>query len=60
VNPLLVHAGIVGPLLLYFATGGIRKRLERAGLAGADQLDRSAVVAHVQRVALRSLEGQAP
>ena len=30
VNPLLVHAGIVGPVLLFFASDGIRRRVERA------------------------------
>ena len=57
VNPLLVHAGIVGPLLLYFASTGIRQRLERGGVRGFG-LNRDEVVAHVQRVALNTLEGQ--
>ena len=57
VNPLLVHAGIVGPLLLYFASTGIRQRLERGGVRGAG-FNRDEVVAHVQRVALNTLEGQ--
>jgi len=58
VKPLLVHAGIVGPLLLYFASTGIRRRLERGGVRGAGGFDRDEVVAHVQRVALHTLEGQ--
>jgi TetR/AcrR family transcriptional regulator len=58
VKPLLVHAGIVGPLLLYFASAGIRRRLERGGVRGAGGFDRDEVVAHVQRVALSTLEGQ--
>ena len=57
VKPLYVHAGIVGPLLLYFASGEVRKRLERRGVAGADHLERREVVAHIQRVALGTLEG---
>ena len=32
VNPLLVHAGIVGPILLYFASSSLRVRLQRGGL----------------------------
>jgi len=59
VNPLLVHAAIVGPLLLFFASAGVRRRLALRGVAGAVRLDRPAVVAHVQRVALGTLEGQA-
>jgi AcrR family transcriptional regulator len=58
-NPLLLHAGIVGPLLLYFASGSMRARLERGGVRGAAAVKRDDVVAHVQRVALLSLEGQA-
>jgi len=58
INPLLVHAGIVAPLLLFFATAGIRRRIERAGLRGAGQIDRDEMVAHIQRVALGLLEGR--
>jgi len=57
VNPLLIHAGIVGPLLLYFASTGIRHRLERGGVRGVG-FNRDEVVAHIQRVALNALEGQ--
>src|SRR5258706_11913845 len=32
VNPLLVHAGIVGPILLYFASSSLRVRLQRGGV----------------------------
>jgi TetR/AcrR family transcriptional regulator len=60
VNPLYVHAGIVGPLLLYFASGGVRERLGRRGGKGAYTLERRDVVAHVQRIALVTLEGQTP
>jgi TetR/AcrR family transcriptional regulator len=58
VNPLLVHAGVVGPLLLYFASAQLRRRLERAGVAGAAMVSRDEVVAHVQRLALMALEGR--
>ena len=57
VNPLLVHGGIVGPLLMYFASGPLRRRLGRGGLAGATSIDRREVVAHVQRVSLGILKG---
>src|SRR6476469_2349943 len=55
VNPLLVHAGVVGPLLLYFASAQLRRRLERAGVPGAAMVSRDEVVAHVQRLALMAL-----
>ena len=57
VNPLLVHGGIVGPLLLFFASAPLRSRLERAGVGGATAVSRDAVVDHVQRVTLGVLEG---
>ena len=58
VSPLLVHGGIVGPLLLFFASGGLRLRVDRAGVSGAAGVGRDAVVAHIQRVALGTLRGQ--
>src|SRR5688572_8329217 len=58
VNPLLVHGSIVGPLLLFFASAGVRRRLEHAGLAGAARFTRDEVVAHVQRVTLALVEGR--
>ncbi len=57
VMPLLVHGGIVGPLLLYFASGGLRLRVDRAGVSGAAGFGRDEVVAHIQRVALGTLRG---
>ena len=35
VNPLLVHAAIVGPLLLYFASHQLRRRLSARGIPAA-------------------------
>jgi AcrR family transcriptional regulator len=58
VNPMLIHAGIIGPLLLYFASGGMRKRLARAGVPGVAALSRDRVVDHVQRIAVMALEGR--
>lgn len=57
INPLLIHAGIVAPLLLYFASGQLRRRLGQAGVPGVAALSREAVVAHVQRIAVMALEG---
>jgi len=55
INPLLVHAGVVGPLLLYFASAQLRRRLETAGVPGAAMVSRDQVVAHVQQLALMAL-----
>jgi TetR/AcrR family transcriptional regulator len=58
VDPLLVHAGIVAPVLLYYASAGLRKKMARAGVIGADRFNSRDVVAHVQRVALNTLKGR--
>jgi TetR/AcrR family transcriptional regulator len=58
VNPLLVHGGIIAPLLLFFASGPVRARLQRAGVRGISDMTRAAVVAHVQRVTLELVEGR--
>jgi TetR/AcrR family transcriptional regulator len=58
VNPMLVHGGIIAPLLLFFASGPVRARLQQAGVAGIGDLTREAVVAHVQRVTLDLVEGR--
>lgn len=55
-NPLLVQLGIVGPLLLFFATAPLRRKAP-AQLAIAADLTTEQVIAHVQRVALLTLEG---
>lgn len=57
-NPLLVHAGIIAPVLLFFASVPLRKRIAKAGLARAMSVQRDEMVAHVQRVALGLLEGR--
>lgn len=58
VNPLIVHAGIIGPLLLYFASAKLRARLERGGVRGAAHFTRDEFVTHVQRVTVSMLEGR--
>lgn len=57
VDPLLIQAAIVAPLLLYFASGGLRLRLGRAGVTGSTGFGRDEVVAHVQHSVLATLEG---
>ena len=56
VNPLLVHGGIVAPLLLFFATERLRKRIVRAGSRHASGITSEDVVAHVQQVALAMVD----
>jgi AcrR family transcriptional regulator len=58
VDPFLVHAGIVGPLLLFFASTSLRERMSRAGLP-VGQYQRGQVVDHIQHVTLAVLRGVA-
>lgn len=58
VNPLLVHAGIVGPLIFFLATAGLRGKLEAAGVAAVRELDLERVIAHIERMTLAVLEGR--
>ena len=58
VNPLLVHGGIVGPVLLFFASDRLRKRLGKAGAANAARITHGEVVAHVHAVTLGVLRGK--
>jgi AcrR family transcriptional regulator len=55
-NPLLVQLGIVGPLLMFFATAPLRRKAP-APLDQALQLSTEEVIAHVQRVTLLTLQG---
>jgi TetR/AcrR family transcriptional regulator len=57
-HPLVIHATIVGPVLLFFASDAIRRRIARAGFPTAAAVDRAMVVGHVQRLALATLEGR--
>ena len=57
VNPLLVQLGIVGPLLMFFATAPIRRK-SSTRLEFTANLTTERVIAHVQRVALLTLEGK--
>jgi TetR/AcrR family transcriptional regulator len=58
VNPLVVHAGIVAPMLLYFASARLRERLRKAGIKSAAMFDRAHLVDHLRQVALAVLEGR--
>jgi TetR/AcrR family transcriptional regulator len=60
VHPLLVHGGIVAPLLLFFATDRLRTRIARGGFRAATQIAASDVVAHIHRVTLALLQEAGP
>ena len=58
VNPMMLQAGIIAPLMFFLATARLRQKIERA--AGASQLavSRDSIVAHIQRLTLAQLEGR--
>ncbi len=55
VNPIVVHMGIVAPILLFLASAAARERLERAQVPGAVTLNLDTVVEHVTESTLGSL-----
>ena len=57
VNTLMLHFGIIAPLMLFLASAGVRARLQRVGMEAA-RLSREQVVAHLQQMALGALEGR--
>jgi TetR/AcrR family transcriptional regulator len=58
IPPLVLHGGIIAPLMFFFATTRARRKLARGGVAGAAALSTDAVVAHIQQLALAQLEGR--
>jgi TetR/AcrR family transcriptional regulator len=58
VNPLLIHIGIVAPLMLFLATAPLREKLGRVGPRGAMLTNRTEVVTHIERITLAVLEGR--
>jgi TetR/AcrR family transcriptional regulator len=57
VQPLVVHASIIAPIMLFFGSAGLRARLERAGIGGVAQVTRDVMIAHVKSVTLAVLTG---
>ena len=57
VNTLMLHFGIIAPLMLFFASAGVRARLQRVGMEAA-AVGREQVVSHLQQMALGALEGR--
>jgi len=58
VNPLVFQGGVIAPLMFFFATTRVRRRLARGGATGAADISADEVVAHLQRLALAQLEGK--
>ena len=58
VTPILLQGAIIAPLLFFFATAPLRRKIERAGVAGISAVSRDMVVAHIQQLTLAQLEGK--
>lgn len=54
----MVQAGIIAPLMVFFATSRLREKIARLTQADVTGVSRDAVVAHIQRVTLAQLEGK--
>jgi len=57
-HPLLVQGGIIAPLMFFLATGPLRDKIARAGVASISGISRDLVVLHIQRLTLAQLEGR--
>lgn len=57
VNTLMLHFGIIAPLMLFYASAGVRARLQHVGMEAAG-VSREQVVSHLQQMALGALEGR--
>jgi TetR/AcrR family transcriptional regulator len=56
--PMLVHGGIIAPLLFFLVTARVRRKMQRAGAIGIADIPQTVVVAHIQRLTLALLEGR--
>jgi AcrR family transcriptional regulator len=54
----MVQAGIIAPMMVFFATSRLRAKIARLTHTDVTELSREAVVAHIQRVTLAQLEGK--
>ena len=55
VHPLLLHFGIIGPLVLYFASQPVRSRIANEGLSPLMVMPRDQFLAHVEHATLATL-----
>lgn len=58
VNPMILQAGIIAPLMFFLATAPLRRKIARTAAAGRFTVSRDAMVAHIQRLTLAQLEGK--
>ena len=58
VNPMVFQGGVIAPLMFFFATARLRRKLARGGATGAADISTADVIAHIQQLALAQLEGK--
>jgi AcrR family transcriptional regulator len=58
VNPLILHGGIIAPLMFFFASARLRRKLARGVGPDIPDIAIADVVTHIQRLALAQLEGK--
>ena len=58
VNPIVFQGGIIAPLMFFFATARLRRKLARGGATGAADISTGEVIALIQQLALAQLEGK--
>jgi TetR/AcrR family transcriptional regulator len=58
VNPMVLQAGIIAPLMFFLASARLRQKIERGAGAARFAVSRDAIVAHIQRLTLAQLEGK--
>ena len=57
-NPMVLHAGIVAPLMFFLASARLRQKIGRASPAARLSISRDDLVAHIQRLTLAQLQGK--
>jgi len=58
IDPLILQGAIIAPLMFFFATARVRRKLARGGATGAADISTSQIIAHIQQLALAQLEGR--
>jgi AcrR family transcriptional regulator len=58
VNHLILHGGIIAPLMFFFASAGLRRKLDRGSRLGTSAFSTREIVAHIQQLTLAQLEGR--
>ena len=58
VNPMVLQAGVIAPLMFFLASARLRQKIERAAPGARLAVSRDDIVAHIQRLTLAQLQGK--